>query len=139
MRQDGASERIVHHTFTAQDLGNPVTALVFVQDNIVVAGAPTLTVNPGFPRAVRLRGFFAHTGVLAVNVAGAWTVRIRLNEGGADAATFAVGMAAGGSKDFGQTTPGGLIIQGGSTYHIQADGPSRFIAIARVVLEWEIL
>lgn len=139
MRQDGASERIVHHTFSAQNLGAAATALIFIMDSIVVAGAPTLTVNPGFSRAVRLRGIFAHTGALIVNVGGNWTVRLRLNETGVDAATFAVGMAAGGSKNFGQMTPGGVVVQAGSTYHIQADGPSRNIAIARVILEWEIL
>lgn len=140
MRQDGASERIVHHTFSAQDLGAVVTSVAFFMDNIIVAGTPTTTVNPGFSRAVRLRGIFSHSGTTVVNVAGSWTVRLRLNETGVDTATFSIGvLTLPGSKDFGQMTPGGVVIQAGSTYHIQADGPSRNIVIARVILEWEIL
>lgn len=123
--------------FSASDSGTAVTALTFYKDTFIIAGANT--VNPGFPRAAILRGIFVHSGCIVVNSAGNWTLRLRVDESGSDSATFSVGMAAlPGSKDYGNMSTS-VIVPGGSSYHIQADGPSRNFAVCRATLEWEIL
>jgi hypothetical protein len=137
MTRRNNDSRLVHHTLQASDLGAAVTTVGLQMGNLNTAA--TNTVNPGFPSAARLRRIFVHSGCLVVNVAGDWTLRMRVQESGSDTATFTIGMAAlPGSKNTGQMSAA-VVLQAGQTYHMVADGPSRNIAILRVMLEWEVL
>lgn len=138
MRQRSADAKTVHHTFQGSDLGSAVTSLALSMDGLIT-GTEAATCNPGFPRAAKLVGVFTHATCAAVNSAGDWTLRIKDGSSGTDLATFNMPMAAiPGSKTFGQATSQ-IIVQAGTTYYVSADGPSRLVVVARVVLEWELL
>lgn len=134
-RRNGDS-RFVHHTLQKLDVNAAATSLKMAMDGLDTDASST--VNPCFPHAVRLRGIAVHSACIAVNSAGAWTLRIRVNESGSDSVTFSVGMGATGSKDAGEPSTD-LVLQAGDTYHVVVDGPSRNVAAARATLEWEVL
>lgn len=138
MRQDKALDRAFFtNEFTAQDLGAAVTVVLLAADGLVTAAVNT--VNPCMPRAVRLAAAGVHSACVAVNTAGNWTLRLRVNEAGADSATFTIGVAAvPGSKNAGPWSSD-IILQPGDTYHLQADGPSRNVVLVRATLLWEVL
>lgn len=137
MRQGPGDRAFISQEFTAQDVNSVVTFLFLEADRLVTASVNT--VNPCAPRAMKLVAIGAHSTCLVVNSAGDWTLRIRVNESGSDSATFTLGMAAlPGSKNAGPPSAD-IILQAGDTYHLQADGPSRNVALLRVNLLWEIL
>lgn len=127
----------VHHTLQINDSGTAVTSGLYSMDGLITAGANTT--NPGFPFAVRLRGVFVHAGCLAINSAGNWTWRLRVNESGSDTATFTHTVpTVPGSKTIWIPTLS-VILNPGDTYNVQTDGPSRNFLVLRTVLEWELL
>lgn len=139
MRQRAADARLIHHTFQANDLGATVTSMGFFMDGLAT-GSEAVTVNPGFPRAVKLVGVFLYSGCAIVNSAGDWTFRLKDGATGSDLATCALGMTAlpSPTKFAGQMSSQ-VIIQAGVSYYVNCDGPSRNIAVARAILEWEVL
>lgn len=138
MRKGQRSDsRYIQHQFLALDTAPVVTSVVF-QSEALFTG-PSGTVNPIAASAMRLRRVGCHNACGAVNSAGDWTLRIRVNESGSDSATFTLRMeAAPGSKDAGAPSTE-IILQAADTYHLLADGPSRNLVVARLYLEWELL
>lgn len=129
---------LVHHLMQGNDVGAAVTLLPFLMDGLLISN-DSVTVNPTFPTAARLRSIGVHATCGVVNVAGDWTLHFRVNNGGADTATFNVPMPAiPGAKTIGQPSAE-VLVQAGQNYYCFVDGPSRNIAFCRVLLEWEIL
>jgi hypothetical protein len=138
MTRNGTNDtRLVHHMAVIFNTGSAVTTSLFTFQNL--ANGPSLTVNPIFPSAARLRAVALHTTCLVVNSAGDWTFRLYVNESGSTSftGTFPVPAATATGKT---VLPGnGIILNAGSTYHIDCTGPSRNVLAVRAVLEWEIL
>lgn len=132
------NRQIVHHLAQGNDFGATVTSMIMQMDGLILGGGGN-TANVAATRPMRLVRVAVHAGCLVVNSAGDWTLRVRVNESGSDSATFTFSMGTlPGTKTVG--VPSSVFtIQAGDTYHIQADGPSRNIAVARATLEWELL
>lgn len=138
MREGAADSRLVHHMFQATDFGGAITLLTFGADGQTVFS--TNATNPCMPTAARLARVGIHAACGAINTAGDWTLRFRVNESaGTDSATIGFPIAVlPGSKTAGVWSAD-VILQAGDTYYIVADGPSRNIILARVIVGWEIL
>lgn len=137
-RYDQGYRQLVHHLSQGTDGGAAVTLLPLIMDGLLISNDNT-SVQPTFPSAARLRSIGVHATCAAVNVAGDWTLHFRVNNGGADAATFNVPFPAiPGAKTVGQPSAE-VLVQAGQNYYCFLDGPSRNFTIARVLLEWEIL
>ena len=127
--------RLVHHLFVGLNGDAAAVTLELGTDGLVVGAA---SLNPNFPRASKLVAIAVNCFVGVDNVAGAWTLRVRKNEGGTDAATFTFAAAAGLNKTAGPPSVE-CLFQAGDSYHVQADGPSKNNIYARVTMEWEVL
>ena len=137
-RQRAADRAIVHEMFQSTDFGSAIIVLVFGADGQSVFS--TNATNPCAPSAMKLSRVGIHAACGAINSAGDWTLRLRVNESLSDSATISFPIATlPGSKTAGQMSSAAIILQAGDTYYIQADGPSRNIILARAIIQWEIL
>ncbi len=120
--------------FTVLDTNGAATSSTFQMDGLNVAGFNT--VNPGFTSPMRLVGVVLANVCVAVNSPGDWTFRLRVNESTTDSYSFSFPLPAiFQNKTF--QTPTGIITPANSTYHVQADGPSRNFVLMRASIEWE--
>ena len=126
---------VQHQLFGSSFSGADVSVIMGLDGQ---ATQTSSTVNPGFPRAVRARRVWLNAGTAGINVAGDWTLKLRLNRTGTDSATFTFNPV-----DLDDVFSGGwsseVLIQATDQYHLLAEGPSRVFMLLRATLEFEII
>lgn len=134
--------RIFHHTLSGINGTATATSIDMFMDNLNVGAPPAVFVpNPGFTHSVVATHVFVDFIHGGVPPAGNWTLRLRKNEALVDSATFAVtatGAAAVHQKSCGIWLPS-VRFDRCQTYHIQLDGPTVNVALARAILRFEEL